>query len=77
MDPGIQEPVYEIDRVMNDGMKEGRREYLVRWKSYNPTEDTWEPSEHFKSKKPIQLYQVSKRKLALDRTHDLMAQADA
>jgi hypothetical protein len=36
---------YEIERIMRSRIRaDGRKEYLIRWKGYDRSEDTWEPA---------------------------------
>jgi hypothetical protein len=36
-------PRYEVDRILRDEVRAGVPHYLVRWKGYADTEDTWVP----------------------------------
>ena len=38
--------VYEVERIVTKRVQGGRAEYLIRWKSYSPSKNTWEPAEH-------------------------------
>ena len=41
---GLLEPgVYEPERIVDERLQGGRREYRIRWKGYSATEDSWEP----------------------------------
>ena len=39
-----EDPEYEIERILNSRIRRGFKEYLIRWKGYDSTEDTWEPA---------------------------------
>ena len=41
-----QIPRYEVDKIMSDKLIQGQRHYLVHWKGYQHSEDTWEPEKH-------------------------------
>jgi hypothetical protein len=49
----IQEPVYEVEKILDSKLENGQRKYLVKWTGYDPTENTWEPKSSFNSLKPI------------------------
>jgi hypothetical protein len=66
IDPEIQEEIYEVERIIDARSKRGQQQYLVRWKGYQPSEDTWEPEEHFNSKAPILRYLKEKRHRSSD-----------
>ena len=46
IDEEIQEPLYEVDQVMGYKLVKDERWYLIHWKGYQHSEDTWEPQEH-------------------------------
>ena len=42
-----EEGSYEVGKIVSmKEKKNGRREFLVRWKGFGPEDDTWEPEEH-------------------------------
>ena len=47
---------YEIDRIINDANEHNRVEYLVKWKSLEYSEATWEYEEDIKDKSKIEEY---------------------
>ena len=61
IDPEYQEPIYEVETILDDALVDGQRLYHVKWKGYNHTENTWEPANHFNSKTPIQKYRQNQR----------------
>jgi hypothetical protein len=40
---------YEVERILDQGQIDGQTRYLVKWKDYPPSENTWEPIEHLRS----------------------------
>jgi hypothetical protein len=61
LDPEIQEPVYEVEKILDHRWKSGQQQYLVKWKGYSATESTWEPEENFNSKAPLRRYRPRRR----------------
>ncbi|TPX16414.1 uncharacterized protein E0L32_012424 [Thyridium curvatum] len=39
-----EEEEYEVEQILEQRVSDGK--YLVKWKGYNATENTWEPKEH-------------------------------
>jgi len=37
---------YVVERVINQRVKNGKLEYLLKWKGYDEDQNTWEPSDH-------------------------------
>jgi hypothetical protein len=49
----IQEPVYQVEEILDSKLENGQRKYLVKWAGYDSTENTWELRSSFHSSKPI------------------------
>ncbi|CEP11239.1 hypothetical protein, partial, partial [Parasitella parasitica] len=47
---------YEVQAILNHRGKAPNYEYLVRWKGFDSSWDTWEVPANFDSKEPIKLY---------------------
>lgn len=48
---------YDVDKIIDVHFnKGGRREFLIRWKGWGPSGDTWEPEEHLNCTKLIEKY---------------------
>lgn len=39
---GVQNLEYEVERLINHRLKSGRLQYLIKWKGYPETENSWE-----------------------------------
>merc|ERR1712137_560525 len=37
---------YEVERILGKRNNKGTEEFLIKWKNYSYTENTWEPMEH-------------------------------
>jgi hypothetical protein len=59
IDEETQEPRYEVEKVCGYKTIGNKRHYLIHWKGYQSSEDTWEPEEHL-TKETIAKYQASK-----------------
>ena len=44
---GAEEKAYVVERVLDHQGPEGSREYLVKWRGYGASQNTWEPATHF------------------------------
>jgi hypothetical protein len=51
-----QEPLYQVESIVDCQEIEGQTMYLVKWKGYSHKENTWEPPEHFTDKKLLGRY---------------------
>jgi hypothetical protein len=50
------EPVFDIDLIIDHRGKPGQYEYLIKWKGYSDEDNTWEPAVNFIDDKCIQDY---------------------
>jgi len=68
IDPETQDPLYEIDRLV--GFKKEQQSgankafYLVHWKGYQNSEDTWEPEENL-PRESIRRYHAANKTVML------------
>ena len=46
IDEETQEPRYEVDGILGHKEVDNKKYYLIHWKGYQHSEDTWEPEEH-------------------------------
>jgi len=36
----IQEPIYEVEKILDSKLEDGQRKYLIKWTGYDPTKNT-------------------------------------
>ncbi|KAG8247555.1 hypothetical protein J6590_057846 [Homalodisca vitripennis] len=61
---------YEVEKILEvHTRKNGSREFLIRWKGYRPSDDTWEPEEHLDCPDLIEKFMEKVDKL-LTRCHE-------
>jgi RNase H-like domain found in reverse transcriptase/Integrase zinc binding domain/Chromo (CHRromatin Organisation MOdifier) domain len=46
IDEETQTPYYEVDKIIGYRLVSNKPHYLIHWKGYQHSEDTWEPEEH-------------------------------
>ena len=42
----LQGEIYRVEKILRTRKRRGKTEYLVRWKYFNDTHDSWEPAEN-------------------------------
>ena len=40
---------YEVEEILDSRLVEGLRQYLIKWKGYDDSENTWEPKTNLKN----------------------------
>lgn len=58
---GNEDEFYEVDKILADKLV-SERHYLVRWKGFGQSHDSWEPESNFKCPSIIKEYKQSKKK---------------
>ena len=48
---------YEVEKVIDDRIRKGKQEFLVKWKGYSADENTWEPYNNLKDNQQFKNYQ--------------------
>jgi hypothetical protein len=46
---GYEDQDYEVEKILATSQINGKQHWLVKWKGYNTSENTWEPIEHLAS----------------------------
>jgi hypothetical protein len=62
------EQEYEVEQILNDKRVSGKPYYLVKWKGYNTSENTWEPIENLTNCAAL-IRQYSRTQKANDPSH--------
>jgi hypothetical protein len=58
IDEETKEPLYEVEEIKGHQLINEKPHYLIHWKGYEQTEDTWEPEENL-TPKLLQTYRQS------------------
>lgn len=57
-------PEYEVDKIVRKRLKNGKAQYLLKWKNYPASENTWEPEENVNDPNMIIDFEKKNAKLA-------------
>lgn len=49
LDEEIQEPLWEVEAILDRAKLRGMMKYLVKWKGFGPEENTWEPATNLRN----------------------------
>ena len=58
---------YEVERILAKRVKKGVTEYLVKWKDYDETENTWEPTKHLNCPDEVRKFETRQQQEKLMR----------
>jgi chromodomain-containing protein/p58 integrase-like protein len=53
---------FEVEHILDKRVRQGKVEYLVKWKGYENNENTWEPTEHLHCPDKVQEFVKRSRK---------------
>ena len=60
--PALPDNVYEVEAIMNDRVRYGKTQYLVKWKGYSMDHWTWEPEANLKCPRLLRQYREEQKK---------------
>jgi hypothetical protein len=52
---------FEVERILSKRYRKGQTEYLVRWKGYEETDDTWEPTKNLQCPEVLRRFNDSRK----------------
>ena len=53
---------YEVEKILKKRSKNGKTEYLVKWKDYSEEESTWEPTENLHCPEAVAKFKLDQKK---------------
>lgn len=56
------EQEYEVQKIVAERTKNGKKEYFIRWKGFKPHDNTWEPANHLNCPELIAKFMKKKKK---------------
>lgn len=61
-EPEIEEEEYEVEKCVDKRIVKGKTQYLIKWKGFDDTDNTWEPIENLECSELISEYEETLKK---------------
>jgi len=61
-EPEIEEEEYEVEKCVDKRIVKGKIQYLIKWKGFEDTDNTWEPIENLECSELISEYEETLKK---------------
>jgi len=55
--PPLKEDTFVVERIISSRMKQGKKEYLVKWENYGSPHNSWIPPENFGNHQIVEEYE--------------------
>ena len=52
---------YEVEKILDDSIRNGKKEYLIKWKGWCDRANSWEPARQCKCRAKINQYNKIKK----------------
>lgn len=62
MEEEEEEEEYVVEKVVNKRTKHGKTEYLLKWRNYDDSENTWEPEENLDCEDLIKEFEEKRKR---------------
>src|SRR5579863_6416939 len=57
------QPEWEVEKILQEWMQRGKKQYLIRWKGYSEVHDSWEPEAYLNAPELLQAFHQCHKKV--------------
>src|SRR5579863_10364067 len=57
------QPEWEVEKILQERMRRGKKQYLIRWKGYSEAHDSWEPKANLNAPELLQAFHQRHKKV--------------